>query len=79
MTIQDLVKKLRVLVAKRGDKRVHAQAMTLPNLRAILRWSYRECPDSLLEGPIDSKIRQHVTHHLYFRALVILGFVLWTR
>ena len=68
-----------------GATRNHAEAMSLEELRHLMQWSMKECPDEWLIGENWSETQDSVEalkHHLqhgFMWGFMSSGFTLWTR
>lgn len=64
---------------QRGDTRTHAAPLRFEQLEALVDYSIKEISLGAAlkaDGPVETV---RATKHLFFRAYITLGFVLWTR
>ncbi|KAG9037930.1 hypothetical protein FS837_001350 [Tulasnella sp. UAMH 9824] len=74
-----LMKIIKKETIKRGDTRTHAAPLQIEQLEALITYSMKEISLGVAlraEGPVETV---RATKHLFFRAYITLGFVLWTR
>ncbi|KAG1888558.1 hypothetical protein F4604DRAFT_2023940 [Suillus subluteus] len=71
-----------------SECRNHASAMTIEDMRKIMAWSYKQCPDELISLiysqvqsglPLDMDEVISAQKHLVIRAFATTGFTIWTR
>ncbi|KAG1865934.1 hypothetical protein DFJ58DRAFT_863766 [Suillus subalutaceus] len=71
-----------------GGCRNHASAMTIEDMRKIMAWSYKQCPDELISLiysqvqsglPLDMDEVISAQKHLVIRAFTTTGFMIWTQ
>lgn len=64
---------------QRGDTRTHAAPLRIEQLDALVAYSMQKVPlaDALRAERPEEMVS--ATKHLFFRAYITLGFVLWTR
>ncbi|OAX35046.1 hypothetical protein K503DRAFT_803109 [Rhizopogon vinicolor AM-OR11-026] len=87
-TVQDMMEVLKNNEGAEGGSRNHASAMTIDDMRKLMTWSYRECPDEAV-GRIFQGVRTGsmldvaelvlAQRHLMLRAFSTTGFTIWTR
>ena len=78
--ISDLLHAIKTKDKSIGGLRNHAEAMTIQDLRSIMRYSERECPSDWTTNNLHVlETRQHVAKHLMMRAFLSTGFTVWTR
>lgn len=74
-----LMKIVKKETVQRGDTRTHAAPLRIEQLGALVKYSMGKMPLAAAlkaKGPLETA---KATKHLFFRAYVTLGFVLWTR
>ncbi|KAG8927220.1 hypothetical protein FRC01_007813 [Tulasnella sp. 417] len=77
--VSRLMKIIKKETIQRGDTRTHAAPLRIEQLDALVNYSMKEISLGTalkVEGPAETV---RATKHLFFRAYITLGFVLWTR
>ncbi|KAG1828047.1 hypothetical protein DFJ58DRAFT_849262, partial [Suillus subalutaceus] len=86
--VQDMMEVLKNNEGAEGGCRNHASAMTIEDMRKIMAWSYKQCPDELISLiysqvqsglPLDMDEVISAQKHLVIRAFATTGFTIWTR
>ena len=78
--ISDLLHAIKTKDKSIGGLRNHAEAMSIQDLRVIMRYSERECPPDWTSLDLQVlETRQHLAKHLMMRAFLSTGFTVWTR
>ncbi|KAG1838125.1 hypothetical protein F4604DRAFT_1962174 [Suillus subluteus] len=85
--VQDMMEVLKNNEGAEGGCRNHASAMTIEDMRKIMAWSYKQCPDELISLiysqvqsglPLDMDEVISAQKHLVIRAFATTGFTIWT-
>lgn len=86
--VQDMMEVLKNNEGAEGGSRNHASAMTIEDMRKLMAWSYRQCPDEAVHL-VCQRVRAGSTldvaevilaqRHLMLRAFSTTGFTIWTR
>lgn len=74
-----LMKIIKKETVERGDTRTHAAPLRFEQLDTLVKYSMKEVSLAVAlkaEGPVETV---KATKHIFFRAYITLGFVLWTR
>ncbi|EDQ99570.1 uncharacterized protein LACBIDRAFT_316329 [Laccaria bicolor S238N-H82] len=73
---------VKVRAAEKGHAAVrnHAEAITIEEVKKIMEWSEKTCPDDLLTLPVeDLETLMFHAEHALMRAFISSAFTLWTR
>ncbi|KAG0700237.1 hypothetical protein DFH29DRAFT_876759 [Suillus ampliporus] len=86
--VQDMMEVLKNNEGAEGGSRNHASAMTIEDMRKVMAWSYKQCPDELI-SLIYSQVRSELAldmddvilaqKHLVIRMFATTGFTIWTQ
>ncbi|KAG0703097.1 hypothetical protein DFH29DRAFT_998725 [Suillus ampliporus] len=86
-SVQDMMEVLKNNEGAEGGSRNHASAMTIEDMRKVMAWSYKQCPDELI-SLIYSRVRSELAldmddvilaqKHLVIRTFATTGFTIWT-
>lgn len=83
-SVKALVRSVKTRAKTKGESatRNHADAITIEEMKAIMEWSERECPNELLatiSGVDDIGELRRRLEHGFMRAFMSSVFTLWTR